>query len=150
MNFTGDGERGRDGYGHGTHIAGIVAGREIDTRRVNAGGGMAQGAHLIDLRVLGNDGSGQVANVIEAVDWAIEHRAEHNIRAINMSLGTQVTQSFRDDPLGQAVKRAVQAGIVVVASAGNRGQTADGKKVLGSVTSPGNSPYVITVGAAPR
>ena len=57
------------------------------------------------------------------------------------------TQSWRDDPVCQAVERAVQAGIVVVASAGNHGQTHDGRLVLGSVTSPGISPYAITVGA---
>ena len=91
---------------------------------------MAPGAHLINLRVLDDDGAGQVADVIEAIDWAIENRGQYNIRVINLSLGTPVTQSYRDDPLGQAVERAVKAGIVVVASAGNRGETPDGKTVL--------------------
>ncbi len=149
MDFTRDKAmgKGRDGYGHGTHIAGIVAGAELDRRKAQGAGGMAPGAHLINLRVLGDDGSGLVADVVEAVDWAIANRAQYNIRIINMSLGAPVTQSYQDDPLGQAVERAVRAGIVVVASAGNRGLTADGKTVLGSVTSPGNSPYAITVGA---
>ena len=64
-----------------------------------------------------------------------------------MSLGMAPTQSYKDDPVCQAVERAVRAGIVVVVSAGNYGQTPDGKIMLGSVTSPGISPYAITVGA---
>jgi serine protease AprX len=130
VDFTRDGRgRGRDGYGHGTHIAGIVAGDAISAKKGEGAAGMAPGAHLINLRVLGNDGSGQVADVIEALDWAIENRGQFNIRVINMSLGTAVTQSYKDDPLGQAVERAVKAGIVVVASAGNRG---DGRRQDGA------------------
>ncbi len=66
---------------------------------------------------------------------------------LNLSLGMAPTQSYRDDPLCQAVERAARAGLVVVASAGNFGQTEDGRTVLGSVTSPGISPFAITVGA---
>ncbi len=108
---------------------------------------MAPGAHIVSLKVSRRDGTGKVSNAIRAVDWAIEHKAQYGIRIINMSLGTAPTQSWRDDPLCQAVERAVRAGIVVVASAGNAGETRDGKLVLGSVTSPGISPYAITVGA---
>ena len=74
-------------------------------------------------------------------------QGQYGIRIINLSIGMAPTQGWRDDPLCQAVERAVRAGIVVVASAGNYGQTADGKLVLGSVTSPGISPLAITVGA---
>ena len=90
---------------------------------------MASGAYLINLRALGDDGSGTVSNVIEAIDWAIAHRREFNIRVINLSLGAPVLQPYRDDPLCEAVERAVRAGIVVVAAAGNFGQTEDGKTV---------------------
>ena len=134
MDFTRNRNRGRglDGYGHGTHIAGIVAGAGAATgARKTGAAGMAPGAHLINLRVLDDSGAGQVADVVEAIDWAIDNRVQYNIRIINLSLGTPVTQSYRDDPMGQAVERAVKAGIVVVASAGNRGETADGKTVLG-------------------
>ena len=147
VDFTRNRGRGIDGYGHGTHIAGIVAGQGIDKARKSGAAGMAPGAHLINLRVLDDSGAGQVADVVEALDWAIDNRLRYNIRVINLSLGTPVTQSYKDDPMGQAVERAVKAGIVVVASAGNRGETSDGKTVLSSISSPGNSPYAITVGA---
>ena len=143
--FTGG--DGMDRYGHGTHVAGIIAGqvgRTADTREYR---GIASGAYLINLRVLGDDGSGMASDVIEAIDWAVEHRREYNIRVINLSLGAPVLQPYRDDPLCEAVERAVRAGIVVVAAAGNYGRSADGKTVLGSIMSPGNSPHAITVGA---
>ena len=97
--------------------------------------------------MLGDDGSGTVSSVVEAIDWAVEHRAQFNIRVINLSLGAPVLQPYRDDPLCEAVERATRAGIVVVASAGNLGQTTDGRVVFKESTSPGNDPYVLTVGA---
>ena len=108
---------------------------------------MAPGAHLLNLKVLGADGSGKASDVIEAIDWAIANKSQYAIRVLNLSLGMAPTQSYRDDPLCQAVERAARAGLVVVASAGNFGQTEDGRTVLGSVTSPGISPFAITVGA---
>ena len=71
-------------------------------------------------------GQGDTSDVIAAIDWAIEHRARYNLRIINLSLGHPVFESYRDDPLCQAVQRAVDAGMVVVAAAGNFGKTADG------------------------
>ena len=109
--------------------------------------GVAAGAFLVNLRVLGDDGSGTVSSVVEAIDWAIEHRAQYNIGVINLSIGAPVLQPYRDDPLCEAAERAVAAGIVVVASAGNVGRTTDGRMVFGGVTSPGNDPSVLTVGA---
>ncbi len=108
---------------------------------------MAPAAHLINLKVLGSDGSGEAADVIEAIDFAIRFRKELGIRVLNLSLGAAPTQSYKDDPICLAVERAVKAGLVVVASAGNYGQTPEGKLVYGSITSPGISPYAITVGA---
>src|SRR5207248_8640130 len=109
--------------------------------------GIAPGASLLNLRVLGDDGSGDMSDVIEAIDWTVEHRREFNVRVINLSLGAPVLQPYSDDPLCEAVERAVRAGIVVVAAAGNYGRTADGKIVFGMITSPGNDPYALTVGA---
>ena len=79
--------------------------------RLNGAGGMAPGAHLINLRVLGDDGSGQVADVIEALDWAIDNRVRYNIRVINMSLGAPVTQSLPRRPArpGGGARRARRA-----------------------------------------
>ena len=108
---------------------------------------MAPAAHLINLKVLDSNGTGEAADVIEAIDFAIQYRKQLGIRVINLSLGAAPTQSYKDDPICLAVERAVKAGLVVVASAGNYGQTPEGKLVFGSVTSPGISPYAITVGA---
>ena len=108
---------------------------------------MAPGAHLINLRVLGADGSGKTSDALEAIDWAIENKARYNIRVMNISLGHPVIEAGGDDPLVQAVERAVAAGIVVICSAGNMGKTPDGKPLLGAINSPGNAPGAITVGA---
>jgi serine protease AprX len=145
VDFTGG--DGADRFGHGTHVAGIIAGqagRTAGTRQVQ---GVAAGAYLVSLRVLGDDGSGTMSSVIEAIDWAIDHRKQYDIGVINLSLGAAVLQPYRDDPLCHAVERAVEAGIVVVASAGNLGKTKDGRTQFGGITSPGNDPYVLTVGA---
>jgi len=141
--FTGHGDAS-DHYGHGTHVAAIIAGEGS----VESGyRGIAPGASLLNLRVLGDDGSGDASDVIDAIDWTVEHRREYNVRVINLSLGAPVLQPYRDDPLCEAVERAARAGITVVAAAGNYGRTADGKTVLGGITSPANSPFAIAVGA---
>lgn len=145
VDFTGG--DGQDRYGHGTHVAAIIAGQAGRTVETQDYRGIASGAYVVNLRVLGNDGSGYASDVIEAIDWAIDHRKAYNIRVINLSLGAPVLQSYRDDPVCEAVERAVAAGIIVVAAAGNHGQTADGRRVYGGITSPGNDPSVITVGA---
>ncbi len=142
--FTGG--DGKDRYGHGTHVAALIAGQAGDT--MDSGHrGMAFGAHIISLRVLDAEGAGKASNVIEAIDWAIDHRDTYKIRIINLSLGAPVLQPYRDDPLCEAVERAVAAGMFVVAAAGNNGLARDGSVVYGAVTSPGNDPGVITVGA---
>jgi len=85
--------------------------------------------------------------LIEAIEWAVQNRRRYNIRIINLSLGHAVTEPSTTDPLCQAVERAVAAGITVVVSAGNYGVTSAGAPVLGGITSPGNSPAALTVGA---
>jgi serine protease AprX len=145
VDFTGG--DGADKYGHGTHVASTIAGAPGSSQLTSDYRGVAPGARIINLRVLGADGSGMASDVIEAIDWAIENRARYNIRVINLSLGAPVLQPYRDDPLCEATERAVQAGIVVVAAAGNFGVTKDGTRVMGGITSPGNDPLVLTVGA---
>jgi serine protease AprX len=139
VDFTRGGSA-EDAYGHGTHVAGVAAGG-AEYR------GIAPGAHVVNLKVLGKDGTGETSDVIAAIDWAIEHKATYGLRVINLSLGRPVFDSYRDDPLCQAVERAFRAGLVVVAAAGNFGKLEDGTLVVGTVTSPGNSPYALTVGA---
>jgi serine protease AprX len=133
---------GGDEFGHGTHVAGIIAERGRDGYS-----GMAPGAWIANLRVLGPDGSGTTGDVIEAIDWAVQNRRRYNIRIINLSLGHPVFESYLDDPLCQAAQRAVDAGILVIAAAGNFGKTPDGRPVVGGIVAPGNTPSVLTVGA---
>lgn len=135
-----------DGFGHGTHIAGIIAGRATGTTPEYAGG-VAPGAHLVNVRVLGGDGSGLTSSVIAGLDWVVANRARYGIRVVNLSLGHPATGPCLIDPLCSAVERVTRTGIVVVASAGNRGATPSGQLVLGTITSPGTSPFALTVGA---
>ncbi len=86
--------------------------------------------------------------IIAAIDYAVANKDALNIRVLNLSLGAMVTESYHTDPLTLAAKRAVDAGIVVVASAGNRGKGANGQPQYGTIGSPGNAPWVITVGAS--
>ncbi len=138
-----------DAYGHGTHVAGIIAGQAGPAAAVTNGyaGGIAPGVHLVNVRVIGAAGVGYTSDVIAGIDWVIANRERYNIRVINLSLGHPVMEPAATDPLCQAVARAAEAGIVVVASAGNDGRSSDNRTVLGGISSPGNSPYAITVGA---
>ncbi|MGE0447424.1 MAG: S8 family serine peptidase, partial [Vicinamibacterales bacterium] len=142
--FTGSGETGDD-WGHGTHVAGIIAAAPRNARDDTSG--VAPDAHLLNLKVLGADGSGYVADVIDAIDWAVANRRRYAVRVINLSLGAAPSQSALTDPICLAIARAHDAGIVVVAAAGNRGRTLDGAAVYGTINSPGHCPHALTVGA---
>src|SRR5262249_46456760 len=135
-----------DGYGHGTHVAGIIAGNGFDSG--GARSGIAPAADLVVLTVLDGSGSGRISDVIAALVYAVTQRAELNIRVINMSVATGVYESYNLDPLTLAAKRAVDSGIVVVASAGNNGRSPQGQTQYGGITAPGNAPWVLTVGAS--
>jgi len=145
VDFTGG--DGVDRFGHGTHVSAIIAGNQGLLSTTKMYRGVASGTSLINLRVLGADGSGLASDVVEAIDWAVDNQRKYNIRVINLSLGAPVLQPYRDDPVCAAVERAVRAGILVVTAAGNHGQTPDGKTMAGGITSPGNSPFSLTVGA---
>jgi serine protease AprX len=145
LDFTDGHGNGNDDNGHGTHLAGIIAGGALQAKGETLG--VAPQATLVSLRVLDARGRGYVSDVIEAIDWAIANRVQFNIQVINLSLGAPVLQSWREDPLDQAVERAYRAGIVVVTAAGNLGKDANGQALRGGITAPGNSPYAITVGA---
>jgi serine protease AprX len=134
-----------DDYGHGTHVAGIIAGSGRNSDGVRRG--IAPGAHLVVLKALDVGGNGYASNVIAAIDYAIAHRVTYNIRVINLSVAAGVYESYLKDPLTLAAKRAVDAGIVVVAAAGNNGRR-NGDPEYGGIASPGNAPWVLTVGAA--
>jgi serine protease AprX len=138
----------KDEYGHGSHVAGVAAGRSIGAGSSRGFNGIAPGAHVIDVRVLDGRGIGQVSDVIAGIDWVIANRLRHNIKVMNLSLGAASTESYVTDPLCRAARRAVSLGITVVASAGNHGLTLDGLERYGSIMAPGNDPSVITVGSA--
>jgi serine protease AprX len=138
-----------DAFGHGTHVAGIIAGNANAASSVTSlfNGGIAPGVQLVNVRVLGADGVGRTSDVIAGIQWAIANRARYNIRIINLSLGHPVMEPSATDPLCEVVADAVQAGMVVVAAAGNDGVAPDGSRILGGINSPGNSPWAITVGS---
>ena len=140
-----------DQYGHGTHVAGIVGGNGYASiaqyRAVYRG--IAPNASIVNLRVLDQNGTGNDSNVILAIDRAIALQSTYNIRVLNLSLGRGIYESYALDPMDQAVEAAWNAGIVVVVAAGNSGRDNSlGTHGYGTISVPGNDPYVITVGAA--
>src|SRR5256884_6170199 len=140
-----------DLYGHGTHVAGIIASQgwfSTGGNFTHTFKGIAPNANIINLRVLDQNGAGTDSSVIAAIQTAISLKSTYNIRVINLSLGRQVYESYTVDPLCQAVEAAWSAGIVVVAAAGNQGRNdSAGTEGYGTIAAPGNDPYAITVGA---
>ena len=135
-----------DDYGHGTHVAGVVAGNGFDSG--GARSGIAPGADLIVLKVLDSRGGGHISDVIAALDYVVANKNALQIRVVNLSVSAAVHESYDTDPLTLAAKRAVAAGIVVVAASGNFGRDPEGDPQYGGVTAPGNAPWVLTVGAS--
>jgi len=146
VDFVNNAASAYDDYGHGTHVAGIIAGNGADSGGSHAG--IAPAAQLVVLKVLDASGGGRISDVIAALDYVVSHRAELGIRVVNLSVGTGVYESYNSDPLTLAAKQAVDAGVVVVASAGNAGRNQQGQTQYGGITAPGNAPWVLTVGAA--
>ena len=133
-----------DGYGHGTHVAGLAASSGFGSEDEFTG--VAPDARLVGLRVLDDAGQGYSSDVIAAVEFATVNKALLDIDVMNMSLGHPIFESADTDPLVQAVEAAVAAGIVVVASAGNHGTNPEtGEIGYAGVTSPGNAPSALTV-----
>jgi serine protease AprX len=102
---------------------------------------VAPGANLVDVRVIASTGATTISTLIAGMQWVLAHRADYNIRVVNLSAGAPVTVSYSNDPLAAAVEVLVFAGITVVVSAGNGGPGAS------TITTPGSDPFVITVGA---
>jgi serine protease AprX len=134
-----------DPYGHGTHVAAVAAGTNGATSPDSTG--IAPNANVFDLRVLDDNGVGEVSDVLAAIDWMLYYQREYNIRVANLSLASDSTESYLTDPLCRAVRAAVASGITVVVAAGNFGQNIKGQEVYGSIGAPGNEPSVITVGS---
>jgi serine protease AprX len=135
-----------DDYGHGTHVAGIIAGDGFDSNGARAG--IAPAARLFALKVLDGAGRGRISDVIAALDYIFTQRRALDIRIVNLSIAAGVYESYDTDPLTLAARRLTQHGVVVVAAAGNRGRNANGREAYGGITAPGNAPWVLTVGAS--
>jgi serine protease AprX len=137
-----------DSFGHGTHMASLMAGRDVEavtpyTANSDAYVGMAPDARVVSIKVADSHGVADVSQVLAGIDWAVQHAHDPgmNIRVMNMSFGTDATQSYILDPLAFAAETAWHQGIVVVASTGNAGWKA-------GVNNPAEDPFVIAVGAA--
>src|SRR5262252_9571233 len=133
QDFTGEG-RTDDPYGHGTHVASLAAGNG----RVSSAQyiGIAPNANIINLRVLNSEGVGSTLWLLSALDWVASNRDAYNIRVVNMSLGMAAVDSYLNDPVCNAVRSLVNAGIVVIAAAGNNGTDGNGNKIYGQIHSP--------------
>jgi serine protease AprX len=158
--FTAEKKDDKDPYGHGTHVAASAAG--ISTISGGVYEGVARGADIVNLRVLDSNGQGKSSDLLAAMNWILSpvdpskplsgsnptNAMRYNIRVVNMSLGTPAIDSYTVDPLCKAARKLVNAGIVVVAAAGNNGKDSQNNKVYGLIHSPGDEPSVITVGAS--
>jgi serine protease AprX len=128
-----------DDFGHGTFVAGLIAGNGASSNGQYSG--EAPGAELVSIKVAGASGSTDLATLISGLQWAVDHQDQYGIDVLNMSLGFQPFESTVLNPLDQAVEAAWNSGITVVTSAGNAGP------FNGTILSPGDDPLAITVGA---
>jgi len=128
-----------DAGGHGTHIAGTIAGD--GTRSGGQFVGVAPKANIADVQVLDSRGNGRISSVLRGMEWVLAHQAQYNIRVVNMSFGATSQGSYKTDPIAAGAEMLWKRGIIVVAAAGNLGPS------TGTVEKPGIDPYVITVGS---
>ncbi len=129
----------QDSYGHGTFVAGLIAGNGASSKGRYSG--EAPGARLVSIKVAGADGVTHLSTLISGLQWAVDHQRTYGIKVLNISLGFQPGQSTVRNPLDQAVEATWNSGIAVVVSAGNAGP------FNGTILSPGDDPLVITAGA---
>ncbi len=138
-----------DTFGHGTFMAGIIAGHDDGFDAVKAAGdknpfmGYAPDARIVSVKVADAQGATDVSQVLAGIDWVVQHAHDSslNIRVLNLSFGTDASQPYTLDPLAYATEVAWKAGITVVVSAGNTGSS------LGHLTLPAYDPFVLAVGA---
>lgn len=141
-----DAFRGRETYyynddqnGHGTHVQGLIGSSlmDVESGKYN---GIAPDAYLLSVKAFDANGESSYSKVLDSLNWIFQNRYKYKIRVVNMSLGARAQGYYWNDPINQAVMRLWDAGVVIVSSAGNNG------KDMG-ITVPGNTPYIITVGA---
>ena len=144
--FVGHNRTPVDGCGHGTHVAGIIAGDGRGSDGLYAG--IAPTVDIVSLRVLGDDCSGNTSDVIDALEWIGRNHETYRIRIVNLSLGHAVLETIYTDPLVQAVERLSRKGVVVITASGNRGMNpATGRPGYGGAGVPCNAPSAICVGS---
>jgi serine protease AprX len=133
-----------DQYGHGTHVAGLIAGNGLVYNNGLHGKymGVAPRANLVSVKVSDDDGNTTVLDVIYGIQFAVDNKSAYGIRVMNLSLSSTTAESYRTDPLDAAVESAWFSGIAVVTAAGNEGGLNDGVTFA-----PANDPWVITAGA---
>jgi serine protease AprX len=136
-----------DPYGHGTHVAGLIASKgTLSNYEIQ---GVAPAVRLVGLKVLDATGGGNTSDVIAALQFVTAHKSELNVQIVNMSLGHPIYAPASQDPLVQAVEQATAAGLIVVTSSGNYGRNPNTSAVgYAGITSPCNAPSAICVGAA--
>ena len=139
VDLTGGNNPFQDSYGHGTFVAGLIAGDGASSGRQYSG--EAPAANLVSIKVAGADGKTDLGALILGLQWAVDHQGSYGIKVLNMSLGFQAAVSTVLNPLDLAVRAVWDSGIAVVVSAGNAGP------FNGTILSPGDDPLVITVGA---
>jgi serine protease AprX len=121
-------------------MAGLIAGN--GTASGGTYKGTAPGTKIVSVKLAGFDGSADVSNVLAGIQWVVSHKNTYGIRVMNMSLGTNSTQTYLLSTLNYAVQKAWKSGVVVVVSAGNSGPTSK------TILKPADDPYVVTVGAS--
>jgi serine protease AprX len=136
-NFSPGMHNSNDGYGHGTFVAGLIAGSGKSSAGMYMG--VAPRAGLVNVRVSDDQGMTSESSVVSGLQWVYDNRTRYNIRVVNISLNSSMMQSYLTSPLCAAVEVLWFNRVVVVVSAGNSGTA--------NLYPPANDPFVITVGA---
>jgi serine protease AprX len=126
-----------DGYGHGTHVAGIIGGNGTLSNLNYVG--VAPKVKLVNVKISDDQGMAMESDVVSGLQWIYENRTKYNIRVVNLSLNSSMAQSYHTSPMDAACEILWFNGVVVVVSAGNNGSA--------TLFPPANDPFVITVGA---
>jgi len=143
VTFNSNAGHANDATGHGTHVAGIIAGSGYRSGGLYAG--IAPQVNIISLKICDENGMAYESDAIAAMQWVLENKEKFNIRVVNMSLNSTQESSYHASPLNAAAEILWFNGIVVVASVGNKG---GGSGYNTANAAPANDPFIITVGAA--
>ncbi len=128
----------QDGYGHGTHVVGTIAGRDPQRRYI----GVAPDARVYSVKIADDEGYATESDLLRGLQWVQDNRVKYNLRAVNLSVSTSIPASYMTSPVSAAVEQLWRSGVVVIAASGNAGDAHDA-----TWAAPGNDPFVVTVGA---